>query len=65
LEDGPGREASRTLADAGVNIEAICAPEAVGKGKVRLLVGDALRAQAVLKESRATRGAHQHLSGGG
>ena len=51
-----------TLANAGINIEAVCAPETVGKGKVRLLVGDAARAQAVLKQAKVRAGTEEALA---
>jgi len=64
MESKPGVLAAlcSALANAGVNVEAICAPEAVGKGKVRLLVGDAVRAQAVLKEARMRVGTEEALA---
>ncbi len=42
----------RTLADAGVNITALCAPEAPRRGKVRLLVSDVPRAKESLKAGK-------------
>src|ERR671918_2596882 len=54
LESRPGvlAKLARTLADAGVNIAALCAPEAPGRGKIRLLVGDVSRAKEVLKTAK-------------
>jgi hypothetical protein len=51
-----------TLAHAGINIEAVCAPETGGKGKVRLLVGDPTRAQAVLKQAKVRAGTEEALA---
>lgn len=42
----------RTLADAGVNISALCAPETPRRGKVRLLVSDVARAKQALKAAK-------------
>jgi hypothetical protein len=50
------------LANAGVNIEGVCAPETAGKGKVRLLVSDAARAQAALKEAKLRAGTEEALA---
>jgi hypothetical protein len=54
LESRPGvlAKLARTLADAGVNITALCAPEAPGRGKIRLLVGDLPRAKDALKAAK-------------
>jgi hypothetical protein len=54
LDSKPGvlAKVARTLADAGVNIVALSAPEATGRGKVRLVVSDAERAKAALKEAK-------------
>ena len=51
LESKPGVLATlaRTLADAGVNMTALCAPETAGRGKIRLLVSDLARAKEALK----------------
>lgn len=50
LESKPGvlAKLARTLADAGVNITALCAPETAGRGKIRLLVSDPARAKEAL-----------------
>lgn len=50
------------LANAGINIEGICAPEVPGKGKVRLVVGDAARAKAVLKEAKIRCGEEEAIA---
>jgi hypothetical protein len=54
LESKPGVLAKlcRTLADAGVNMTALCAPETAGRGKIRLLVGDLPRAKEALKTAK-------------
>ena len=39
---------ARTLADAGVNITAVCASESAGRGKLRMVVSDPVRAQQAL-----------------
>lgn len=50
------------LANAGVNIEGVCAPETAGKGKVRLLVNDAARAQMVLQQAKLRSGTEEALA---
>lgn len=54
LESKPGVLATltRTLADAGVNLTALCAPETAGRGKIRLVVSDLARAKEVLKNAK-------------
>ncbi len=54
LESKPGvlAKLARTLADAGVNMTALCAPETAGRGKIRLLVGDPARAKEALKTAK-------------
>jgi len=54
LESKPGvlAKISRTLADAGVNITAICAAETAGRGKIRMLVSDPARAKDALKAAK-------------
>jgi len=51
LESKPGilAKLARTLADEGVNMAALCAPETTGRGKIRLLVSDLARAKEALK----------------
>jgi hypothetical protein len=51
LESKPGvlAKISRALADAGVNITALCAAEAAGRGKIRMIVTDPARAKDALK----------------
>jgi hypothetical protein len=43
---------ARTLADAGVNITAICAAESAGRGKVRMVVSDPARARQALADAK-------------
>src|SRR3989454_12163782 len=54
LESKPGvlAKLARTLADAGVNMTALCAPETASRGKIRLLVGDPARAKEALKTAK-------------
>ncbi len=54
LQSKPGVLAKicRTLADAGVNITAICAAETAGRGKIRMLVSDPARAKEALKTAK-------------
>ncbi len=53
LESRPGTLAAltRILADAGVNITALSAPETSGRGKIRLLVNDPVRARRALRKA--------------
>ncbi len=43
---------ARTLADAGVNITALCAAESAGRGKLRLVVSDPGRAKQALAAAK-------------
>ncbi len=54
LESKPGvlAKLARTLADAGVNMTALCAAETTGRGKIRLLVGDTARAREALRAAK-------------
>jgi hypothetical protein len=54
LTSKPGTLAalSRTLADAGVNVIALSAAEASGRGKIRLLVNDPVRAKRALRKAK-------------
>jgi len=54
LESKPGVLAriSRILADAGVNITALCAAETSGRGKIRMVVTNPARAKAALKAAK-------------
>lgn len=47
---------ARTLADAGVNITALCASEAAGRGKLRMVVSDLGRARQALAAARIRSG---------
>jgi hypothetical protein len=54
LDSRPGvlAKLSGVLAEAGVNIVALCAGDAAGRGKVRLLVNNPAKAQRALKAAR-------------
>lgn len=54
LQSKPGvlAQVCSTLAKAGVNITALCAPEVPGRGKVRIVVGDLPRARQALKAAK-------------
>lgn len=54
LQSKPGvlAQVCSTLAKAGVNITALCAPEVPGRGKVRVMVGDLPRARQALKAAK-------------
>src|SRR5688572_21479562 len=54
LTSKPGTLAalSRTLADAGVNVIALSAAETSGRGKIRLLVNDPVRAKRALRKGK-------------
>jgi hypothetical protein len=54
LESRPGvlAKLSGALAEAGVNIIALCAGDAAGRGKVRILVNNPAKAQRALKAAR-------------
>ena len=43
---------ARTLADAGVNITAMCASDSAGRGKLRLVVSDPGRAKQALADAK-------------
>lgn len=43
---------ARTLADAGVNITAICAGDAAGRGKIRVLVNNPGKAKRALRRAK-------------
>lgn len=49
-ESKPGvlAKLSRVLAEAGVNIVAVCAAESTGRGKIRLVVSDPAKAKQAL-----------------
>jgi hypothetical protein len=51
LRSQPGVLASvaRALADAGVNITALCAGDAAGRGKIRILTTNVVKARRALK----------------
>lgn len=54
LQSKPGvlANVAGVLGKAGVNIEGICAAETAGRGKIRLLVSDAAKAEAALKAAK-------------
>jgi len=54
LVSRPGTLAAlaRTLAEAGVNVTALSAAEASGRGKIRLLVNDPARARRALRKAK-------------
>lgn len=54
LASKPGTLAAvaRTLSDAGVNVTALSAAEASGRGKIKLLVNDAVRAKRALRKAK-------------
>jgi hypothetical protein len=54
LVSRPGTLAAltRTLADAGVNILALSAAETSGRGKIRLLVSDPVKARRALRKAK-------------
>ena len=64
LQSKPGVLATvcKVLADAGVNIEGLCAPEAPGKGRMRILVSDAARAEAALKAAKVRAGKEEAIA---
>ncbi len=64
IQSKPGVLANicKVLGDAGVNIEALCAPEVPGKGKLRLLVSDPSKAEAALKEAKVRAGKEEAIT---
>jgi hypothetical protein len=64
LQNKPGILANvcKILGDAGVNIEALCAPEAPAKGKVRLVVSDAAKAETALKAAKIRAGREEAIT---
>jgi len=54
LQSKPGvlANVAGILGKAGVNIDGICAVETAGRGKIRLLVSDAAKAEAALKTAK-------------
>ena len=63
IQSKPGVLANvcKVLGDAGVNIEALCAPEVPGKGKLRLVVSDAGQAEAALKAAKLRAGREEAI----
>lgn len=64
LQSKPGVLANvvGALGKAGVNIEGICAAETAGRGKIRLLVSDAAKAEAALKAAKIRCGREEAIS---
>jgi len=54
LESKPGvlANVAGVLGSAGINLEGICAAESAGRGKIRLLVADAAKAESALKAAK-------------
>lgn len=63
LESKPGvlARVCQALAEAGVNITAVCAAETAGRGKIRLVVSDPARAKDALKAAKLRCGEEQAL----
>jgi len=64
LQSKPGvlANVAGVLSKAGVNIEGICASETAGRGKIRLLVSDAGKAEAALKAAKLRCGREDAIS---
>ncbi len=64
LQSKPGvlAQVCSTLAKAGVNITALCAPEVAGKGKIRIVVGDLARARQALKAAKVRFGEEEAVA---
>ncbi len=64
LRSKPGVLASVAdpLGEAGVSIEELCAGETAGRGKIRLLVSDAAKAEAALKAAKLRCGREEAIS---
>ena len=64
LQSKPGvlANVAGVLSKAGVNIEGICASETAGRGKIRLLVSDAGKAEAALKAAKIRCGREDAIS---
>ncbi len=64
LQSKPGVLANLAgaLAQAGVNIVGVCAVETAGRGKIRLLVSDAAKAEAALKAAKMRCGREEAIS---
>lgn len=64
LQSKPGvlANVAGVLSKAGVNIEGICASETAGRGKIRLLVSDAAKAEAALKAAKIRCGREDAIS---
>lgn len=64
LQNKPGVLATvcKALADGGVNIDALCAPDAPGRGKLRLLVSDPGKAEVALKGAKIRAGKEEAIT---
>lgn len=64
LQSKPGvlANVADALGKAGVNIEGVCAVETAGRGKIRLLVSDAAKAEAALKAAKIRCGREEAIS---
>ena len=64
LQSKPGvlANVADALGRAGVNIEGVCAVETAGRGKIRLLVSDAAKAEAALKAAKIRCGREEAIS---
>ena len=64
LQSKPGvlANVADALGKAGVNIEGICAVETAGRGKIRLLVSDAAKAETALKAAKIRCGREEAIS---
>jgi len=64
LQSKPGvlANVAGALGKAGVNIEGICAAETAGRGKIRLLVSDAAKAEVALKAAKIRCGREEAIS---
>lgn len=64
LQSKPGvlTNVAGTLGKAGINIEGICAVETAGRGKIRLLTSDAVKAEAALKAAKIRCGREEAIS---
>ncbi len=64
LQSKPGvlANVADALGKAGVNIEGVCAVETAGRGKIRMLVSDATKAEAALKVAKIRCGREEGIS---
>jgi len=64
LQSKPGvlANVAGVLGKAGVNIDGLCAVETAGRGKIRLLVSDAAKAEAAMKAAKIRCGREEAIS---